>query len=107
MNPTQVVVLGTLKPDGTVELDEKLVGLPPGRVQLTVQPIAPPSPSGPGLLEVLDRIHREQEARGYQARSKEEIDEEINALRDEWEERMQEIERIQDGARRPGGKPGC
>ena len=35
MNATHVVVEGTVKPDGSLELESKL-NLPPGRVQLIV-----------------------------------------------------------------------
>ena len=38
MSATHVVVEGTLKLDGSLELDSKL-NLPPGRVQLIVQPL--------------------------------------------------------------------
>jgi hypothetical protein len=38
MSATHVVVDGTVKADGTLELDSKL-NLPPGRVQLIVQPL--------------------------------------------------------------------
>jgi hypothetical protein len=37
MSPAEIVVEGTLKPDGTLELDEK-PSLPPGRVKVTLQP---------------------------------------------------------------------
>jgi hypothetical protein len=47
MSLDQVVVEGTLKPDGTLELDQK-PGLPPGRVTVTVQPLSPASPPAPG-----------------------------------------------------------
>ena len=38
VSATHVVVEGTLKPDGSLELDSKL-NLPPGRVQIIVQPL--------------------------------------------------------------------
>ncbi len=38
MNATHVVLEGTLRADGSLELDCK-VNLPPGRVQLIVQPL--------------------------------------------------------------------
>jgi len=38
MSATHVVVEGTVKPDGSLQLDSKLE-LPPGRVQLIVQPL--------------------------------------------------------------------
>jgi len=44
MSLSEVVVEGTLKPDGTLELDRK-PNLPPGRVQVIVQAI-PELPAG-------------------------------------------------------------
>jgi hypothetical protein len=41
MNAVAVVVEGTVQPNGTLEVTEK-VDLPPGRVQVTVQPVAEP-----------------------------------------------------------------
>ena len=38
MNAAEIVVLGSVKPDGSLELDEKLQ-LPAGRVQVTVQAV--------------------------------------------------------------------
>jgi hypothetical protein len=62
---TETVIAGTLKPDGTLELDEK-PKLSPGRVQVIVQPLAI---SSAGLVEVMDEIRISQRARGYQGRS--------------------------------------
>lgn len=39
MNQKEVILLGTLSPDGTLLLDEK-PNLPPGRVKVTVQAFA-------------------------------------------------------------------
>jgi hypothetical protein len=44
MAATEIVVEGTLHPDGTLELDEKL-GLPPGRVVVTLRQ-TPQLPAG-------------------------------------------------------------
>jgi len=64
MSLTEIVVEGTLKPDGTLELDQK-PSLAPGRVQVIVKPL--PSPTGRrGLVEVMDEIRQSQRARGYQ-----------------------------------------
>jgi hypothetical protein len=49
---------------------------------------------------VLERIWAEREALGIPPRTREEIDAEINALRDELEEHANEIEAIQEEARR-------
>src|SRR4051812_30104854 len=78
--PLQVVVQGTLKPDGTLELAEK-PNLPPGPVQVTLQVVPEPKPSGPGWWDVLQQIKQDQAARGYKGSTKEEIDAWINELR--------------------------
>jgi hypothetical protein len=93
MNPTEVVVRGTLKEDGTLELDEK-PELPPGRVQVTLRHVPEAAPGRPGWWEVLQQIWKDQEARGYKGRTKEEIDAEIDAERaeeEEYEERWRQI----------------
>jgi hypothetical protein len=85
-------VRGTLKPDGTLELMEK-PNLPPGPVQVTLQAVQEARPGEPGLLEILDRIHANQRARGYQGLTEEEMAARIAALRDDevYEERWRQI----------------
>ncbi len=89
---TTITVEATLQPDGvTLQLDRKLT-LPPGRVTVTVQPTEPGS--GPTMLEVLDRIHRDQQQRGRRPMTDEEMAAEIARIRsedDEYEERWREI----------------
>jgi hypothetical protein len=92
MTSSPITVEATLQPDGvTLRLAQKL-GLPPGPVKVTVQ--SPASPSGPTMLEVLDRIHREQQQRGHKPMTDEEMAAEIAETRaedDEYEERWREI----------------
>ena len=88
-----VEIQGTLQSDGTLILDEKPV-LPPGRVCVRVQPLLDYTQTD--IWQLLERIHAEQRARGFTPRSKEEIDAEIAASRQEDEERMLEIERIHE-----------
>ena len=97
MNTSAVVVQGTLRADGTLELDEK-PSLPPGRVRVRVEP-TPPESLGESLWEVLERIWASRQARGENPRPAEEIDAEINALRDEYEERLTEIRALQPRGR--------
>ena len=74
-------VPATLQPDGvTLRLEEKLT-LPPGRVNVTIQPAE--LPGGPTMLEVLSRIHEEQLQRGRRAMTEEEMAAEIAQMRDE------------------------
>ncbi len=92
MTTTTITVEATLQPDGvTLQLEQK-VALPPGRVIVTVQPTVPKT--GPTMLEVLDRIHRDQQQRGRKPMTEEEMATEIAQMRaedDEYEERWQQI----------------
>src|SRR5437016_5106111 len=92
MTTTTITVEATLQPDGvTLQLEKKL-SLPPGRVTVTVQPTGPGS--GPTMLEVLDRIHRDQQQRGRKPMTEEEMAAEIAQMRgedDEYEERWEGI----------------
>ena len=90
-----VEIQGTLQADGTLVLDEK-PNLPRGRVRVTVQP----SEVQGDVIDVLRRIHAEQAARGHVPRSREEIDADIAAMRQEDEERMQAIERLHEECER-------
>jgi hypothetical protein len=100
MSAPVVELLGTLRDDGTVLLDTK-PDLPPGRVRVTVQPVAAP----PDVMDVLRRIHAEQAASGHVPRSGAEIDADIAAMRQEDEERMRQIERLHEEFQR-GGEEG-
>ena len=74
-----------------MQLDQK-VSLPPGRVMVAVQPTVPGN--GPTMLEVLDRIHRDQQAQGRTPMTEEEMAAEIAQMRaeeDESEERWRQI----------------
>ena len=92
MTASTITVAGTLQPDGvTLQLEQK-IALPPGRVTVTVQSTGPRP--GPTMLEVLERIHRDQEQRGRRPMTEEEMAAEIAQLRaedDEYEERWRAI----------------
>jgi hypothetical protein len=97
MSATQVVIEGTVKPDGSLELDRKL-DLPPGRVQLIVEPL-PDLPKDDPFWQMMEGIWAAQKSRGHVSRTKEEIDAEIRLMRDEAEEEVQEVERLQEECR--------
>ncbi len=78
------IVQATLKPDGTLELDQK-PNLPPGRVQVIVQPLPPASTARRGLADVMDEIRQGQRARGYLGRTPVEMQAEVAAGREEDE----------------------
>ncbi len=82
MSLTGTVVDATLKPDGTLELDQKL-NLTPGRVQVIVQQLSKPIPAKPGLVEVMDEIRASQKATGYNGRT-------LEAMQAEEKDRQEE-----------------
>jgi hypothetical protein len=75
---------GTLRADGTIELDQK-PNLPPGRVQVLVRQVQPAQPSPPQetLLEFMQRSRRELEAAGSHFMNEQEISAWIEELRAE------------------------
>jgi hypothetical protein len=83
MSSQHVVVAGFVGPDGTLAVRDK-VDLPPGPVYVTVQ-AAPSQPTGNSTLQVLREIWAERDSLGLTGRNKEEIDAEIDAMRNEDE----------------------
>ncbi len=98
MSLSEVVVEGTLKPDGTLELDQK-PNLPPGRVQVIVQAL-PELPDGDPFWDLMKSIWGEQKARGHVPRSVEEVEAERREVREGWARRQEAIERLQEESRR-------
>ncbi len=98
MNAATVVVEGTVQPDGTLEVTQK-VNLPAGRVHVTVEPVAEPVQPD-RFWTMMESIWAAQLAGGRTPRTREEIDAEITALRDEAEGEMQAVERLQEECRR-------
>ena len=86
---TEVIIHGTLRPDGMLEIDQPLA-LPPGEVRVIVQTLA--ARPTRDVMEVLENIWAERKAKGLQGRSGEQVDAEINAMRDEWEDRQRELD---------------
>ncbi len=74
MSLREIVIDGTLKPDGTLELDRK-PELAPGRVRVVVQRVGPvPQAAAPeGLWHFLQRTRRELEATGSHFMNQEEV----------------------------------
>jgi hypothetical protein len=102
MSLSEVVVEGILKPDGTLELDQK-PNLAPGRVQVIVQ-VLPQLPDGDPFLDMMKSIWIDQKARGHVPRSVEEVEAE---LREGWARRQEAIERLQEESRRLLGQQPC
>jgi hypothetical protein len=90
MSVTTNEVLGIVRPDGSLELSSKLT-VPPGRVRVRIESLEPPIQSGESLLEFVARTRRDREAAGHRFRTKEEIDAELEELRSEWDERLDEL----------------
>lgn len=82
MPANAVEIQGTLREDGTLQLDQKL-NLPPGRVKVTVEPMPVPDLTKTEIWQFFERIWAEQRARGHVPRSKEEIDAYLATMRDE------------------------
>ena len=98
MDTQQVMVHGWISQDGILEVGEKL-NLPPGPVSVTVQAVLPPS-GREDTRTVLEAIWAERKAHGLKDRTKEEIDAEIDAMRDESEEEISEVERLYNAVHR-------
>ncbi len=92
MSANVVVLEGLVNSDGTLVLDGK-VDLPVGRVKVTVE--LTHDLSKDSFWQMMESIWAAQRARGHVPRTKEEIDAEIRELRDDWEERQESLERIQ------------
>jgi len=94
MGATHVVVEGTLKPDGSLELDSK-PNLPPGRVQLIVQPL-PELPRDDPFWQMMERIWADRKAAELTPRSTEEVEARRRALREDVEEEVDKAVRLQE-----------
>jgi len=97
MNIGAVVVEGTVRTDGTLEVTQK-VDLPAGRVHVTVEPVAE-LVQPDRFWTMMESIWAAQRASGRLPRTREEIDADLNALRGEAEEEMYTIERLQEECR--------
>lgn len=78
-----VVVTGMLADEQTVVLDAP-INLPPGRVRVTVEALPVVEP-GEEFLSKLAAIRHALRSSGYQPRTKEEIDAELQTERSSWE----------------------
>lgn len=94
-----VIVQGTIKPDGSLELNQS-PNLPPGPVVVTVQPVTAPQR---GLADVIDSIRQSQQARGFQGRTDQEIQAGLHDGEDEYEQRMQSLRSQSQSASLTGG----
>ena len=98
MSSHHIIIEGTVQADGTLTLD-KPTNLPAGRVQVIVQPL-PSLPHGDRFWDMMEAIWEGQEARGFVPRSAEHVEAERCETRENWEERLQGIERLREESRR-------
>jgi hypothetical protein len=98
MSVPVVTLEAVVKPDGTLELAEP-IALPPGRVQVTIVPIPDLPPDDP-FWQRMQGLWAAQRARSHVPRSAQDVEQERQAVRDEWEDRMRRIEQIQAEAAR-------
>jgi hypothetical protein len=102
MNLPEIVVAGTLKPDGTLELDQK-PNLPAGRVTVVLRPEAgekSPRPLDDAFFHMMEEIWAGQKARGFVPRTVEEVEAERRQLRQEGEAEIEGAIRLQEESRR-------
>jgi hypothetical protein len=97
MSLAEVVVEGTLKPDGTLELDQK-PSLSPGRVQVVLRP-APDSGAQEDWWPLMQRVRAEREASGYPFMNEAAMQTHLNWLRDD-DDRIDRIYREMEQQRR-------
>lgn len=88
----QVIVQGTLKPDGTLELDQRPT-LAPGRVRVTVESVSEPARPD-RFWAMMEQIWADLKASGHVSRSVEEVESERQAFREEWDERQEALEQL-------------
>jgi hypothetical protein len=103
MSLTETVIEGTLKPDGTLELDQK-PSLSPGRVTVVLRQESEPTPAKEGWWPYMQRVRAEREAAGYHFMNEAAMEGRLLWLRDD-EERIDRIYREMDEERRRQEKP--
>lgn len=84
MSLQEIVVGGTLKPDGTLELDQK-PDLAPGRVTVVLRQEAAVTAAQEGWWPYMQRIRAEREAAGYHFMNEVEMEAHMQWLREgDW-----------------------
>src|SRR4051812_28874544 len=91
MSATEIIVQGTLNPDGTLQLDEK-PNLTPGRVTVVLRQEAAAPQTQEGWWPYLQRIRAEREASNYPFMNEGEMQAHLDWLRDD-DERIDRIYR--------------
>lgn len=97
MSLTETVIEGTMKPDGTLELDEK-PNLSPGRVTVVLRQESEPA-TQEGWWPYMQRVRAEREAAGYHFMNEAEMDAHLQWLRED-EDRIDRIYREMEQEKR-------
>jgi hypothetical protein len=95
MTPTQLVLHGDLKADGTLELYEQ-PALPVGPVEILIRPLPTLQPASKDWWQYLQEARAELQSAGHTFRSKEDINAEIAELRS-GDERIDDLCRPMKG----------
>jgi hypothetical protein len=98
MSRTETVLEGTLKPDGTLELDEK-PKLSPGRVTVVLRQESDPTPAQEGWWPYMQRVRAEREAADYHFLNEAEMEAHLQWLRDD-EDRIDRLYREMEQEKR-------
>ena len=103
MSLNETVIEGTLKSDGTLELDEK-PNLTPGRVTVVLRQESQPTVANEGWWPYMQRVRAEREAMGCHFMNEAEMQGRLLWLRDD-EEHIDRVYREMDEERRRQEKP--
>ena len=107
MAQTVVRLRGRLTADARIELEGQ-PDMELGQVEVILRGVLPAPRTQPNdIMSVLARIREQRTALGLVPPTREQVDAEINAMRDEWEERLEELGRIPDEAARARGERSC
>jgi hypothetical protein len=78
-------ITGTLETDQLVRLDNP-VSLPARRVRITLKPLLPEQRNGKTLIEWVRKARTDLKSKGFQFRTKEDIDQQVREEREAWGE---------------------
>jgi hypothetical protein len=102
MSQETLEMQGTVQPDGSLVLDEK-VQLPAGRVTVVLRQEGEPKPPrslGFAFFQMMAEIRADQRARGHFPRGMEETAAERRTLRQEMDDEIEAAIRLQEETRR-------
>ena len=100
MSLSEVVMEGTLKPDGTLELDQKPT-LAPGRVTVVLRQQVSSTQPQEGWWPYMQRVRTEREAAGYHFMNEAEMQAQVDWLRDD-EDRIDDVYKEMEPEKRKG-----